>query len=91
MASTVLLCSSPVRLHDGLDVDLDKFPLAVEPSGQMPPPGLNLGHVLGCFQPLVEPFAWLALASKVGFVRLAPIEDVADVIHRPHSMSGGRW
>jgi len=47
-------------------VDLDALPLAVESAGEMLPPGLDLGHQPGCFQPLLVPLARLALPSEGG-------------------------
>jgi hypothetical protein len=69
-------------------VDLDPLPLAVEPAGQMLPPGLDLSHLLGCFQPLDVPLARLALAGHIRLVRLVPVDDVADdVMHCLASVS----
>jgi len=42
-------------VRDGPDVDLDPLPLGMEATGPMLPPGLDLGHPVGCFQSLVVP------------------------------------
>lgn len=40
-------CGNLCTLGNGLDVGLDELPLAEEPSGEMMPPGLDLGHPVG--------------------------------------------
>jgi hypothetical protein len=57
-------------VRDSRDVGLDSLPLAVEPAWKMLPPGLNLGHQVGCLQPLAVSLSCLALGSRVCLMRL---------------------
>jgi formamidopyrimidine-DNA glycosylase len=57
----------------------------------MLPPGLDLSHPPGCFQPLVVPLARLARADEIRRMRLIPVDDVADdVMHQPASVYSSR-
>ena len=59
-------------IGDSPDVHLDQLPLTVEPPREMLPPGLDLSHPPGCFQPLVVPLGRLARAGEIRLMRLIP-------------------
>jgi hypothetical protein len=57
----------------------------------MMPPGLDLGHPVGRFQPLDVPFARLALTGLVSLIGLIPVDDVADNVMHGWSRYLRQW